>query len=186
VSDLPRLFIAVPIEPTPGLREVAEELDRLGKPVRCVRLDQLHVTLKFLGPTRADVIPQVDRVLREAVQASSAESLTLCSLGVFPSRQHPRVVWAGIDRRDPLAQIAARLDTGLSPLGVPRENRDFTPHVTLAFLNGPPPRTLLDLLDANATRGFGASRLDRVVLYRSDLSPSGPTYTELASHNLPI
>jgi 2'-5' RNA ligase len=135
-----------------------------------------HVTLKFLGATRPGVLDPV----REAVEATAAASTTfesrLTRLGAFPTPGRARVVWAGLD--DPGERFAAMvgmLDHLLSDYFV-AETRAFTPHLTVARLT--PPRAIRefapDLLDTavSSTR----FRVDRLVLYRSFLSPAGARY----------
>ena len=69
----------------------------------------------------------------------------------------------------------------MAAIGFPPEGRSFVPHVTLARLTGPPPVPLRRLIETSRDADFGEVRLDRVVLYRSDLGPSGPTYVPLGS-----
>jgi 2'-5' RNA ligase len=80
-----------------------------------------------------------------------------------------------------LAELAARVDAALARLGFPREPRPFSPHVTLGRVRVPRrDQALAAALGAAAGRDFGAWRIDRVSLMRSDLSPRGARYTELA------
>ena len=180
----PRLFIAVPIEPTPRLQEITDSLRCLGRGVRCTRLDQSHVTLKFLGPTPGQVVPQILKALDACARTERSSGVRLHSLGVFPTEERPRVLWAGIRPVEALQRMAAELDARLAATGFVPETRSFTPHLTLARFTGPPPRELPMWLDSHRQTDFGEARMTRLVLYRSDLGNAGSTYVPLGSSSL--
>jgi 2'-5' RNA ligase len=116
----------------------------------------------------------------EAVKDAAPVATRLTAVGVFPSVRRTRVVWAGLE--DPggtLASLAARLDDLLADLVEP-EARPYTPHLTLARLN--PPRDLSEFAPELVGLSVASEpfSIDRVVLYRSHLSPHGATYEPLA------
>lgn len=148
--------------------------------------DNFHLTVKFLGAVDTGRLPDVERALGEAVAEMSPFTLTLRGLGAFPSAARPRVIWAGTaDGAAELAAVAARVERALSPLGFPTEDRPFSAHVTLGRVRTPRrnPR-LAQALAASAGVELVRVPVERVSLMRSDLSPRGARYSELAGHPL--
>jgi len=166
---------------------LAAEVDRLrplARGVAWVSRDNLHLTLKFLGgvePIRLDALAEA---LTTIVAGWPAFELTVRGLGAFPSRTRPRVLWAGVDAgAAALATLAAGVDDALASLGFSREARAFSAHVTLGRVREPRPNPRL--AEALAVEGaFGRQRVTRVCLMRSQLSPLGARYSELAEARL--
>jgi 2'-5' RNA ligase len=179
-----RTFIGVPIRATPALRRVIAELDSLGKPLKAVSPDNLHITLKFLGDTHPQDIAAVGQALTAAADGKSACASELVGVGAFPHAHRPSVVWAGLQNAQVLIDLASELERRLAELGFPREQRAFQPHLTLARVRTKPPPQLAKLLAANSETHFGAVRIESAILYQSELGPQGARYTPLATANL--
>ncbi len=140
-----RLFIAVPVAD-----RVKENIGRLmeqvaGAPIeerafgqpRWVRVDGLHLTLRFLGATPNERIGELKVALESAAVGLGPFEIELHGGGAFPSPYRPRVLWIGISRGgDELAELVRQLDVELSPLGWTPESRPFSPHLTLARTDG--------------------------------------------------
>ena len=170
-------------------QRLAAAIDRL-RPhvadVAWVAESNLHVTLKFLGRVDETRAPAVADALRAALADQRAFDVGVRSLGAFPSATRPRVLWAGLDdAAGALAAVARRVDACCGALGFPRETREFAAHVTLGRVREP--RRQSRLADALA-RGadFGRLRVERVSLMRSELSPRGARYSELAAAPLAV
>ena len=120
-----------------------------------------------------------------AAAGHPAFDLDVHGLGAFPSRARPRVLWAGVTAgAAESAALAASVDAALAALGFARDGRAFAAHVTLGRVREP--RANLRLAPALAsTEDFGRQRVARVSLMRSELSPKGARYTELAAIPLP-
>lgn len=134
----------------------------------------------------AERIDGLVAALRDAVTAVAAFDATVHGLGAFPAPTRPRVIWAGVrGGADAMREVADRVDAALAPLGLPRETRPFSPHVTLGRVRVPPrdPR-LAGALAAAAGREFGRLHVAQVALMQSRLSPRGVAYTELAAARL--
>jgi 2'-5' RNA ligase len=181
-----RLFVAadVPDDVKAGLAsQLAAFRDRIPG-ARWTRSDGWHVTLKFLGSTWPRLVDEVREAVRSAATASEGFETRLTVLGVFPSKRRARVVWAGLaDPDERFAPIVESLDDLLAEHFDP-EKRSFTPHLTLARLV--PPRDLAefapDLVGSSVeSRPFV---VDRLVLYRSHLSPQGARYEAVGSEAL--
>jgi RNA 2',3'-cyclic 3'-phosphodiesterase len=170
-------------------RELGEALDRLrpaARDVAWVAPGNLHLTLKFLGAVPEVRIEPIAGALTEVGKDSSPFEARIRGLGAFPSAGRPRVVWAGVaDGAPEMVELAGRVDAALAALGVPRDERPFSPHVTLGRVRRPARNPVLaDALGSAGTREFGRIRVASLALVRSELEPRGARYTKLASVRL--
>lgn len=184
-GDEPRLFFAVPLadETRAAVAAVVDEVRRTvdetarepRSQVRWVRMDELHLTLRFLGPTPADRVPVLSRLLDETASVSSPFTVRVHDAGAFPSAARPRTLWLGIDDgQAELAALADRLGERLETAGWRRDDRPFRAHLTLARADGRREgplvaRTLAD----RAGRFETTSAVNRLVLFES-LTGGGP------------
>jgi 2'-5' RNA ligase len=183
-----RSFIAVelPEATREAIYVVQEQLKQSRAGVRWVKPAGIHLTLKFLG----NINPaQVDDVAATAAQLVRDEPpLTLCAagLGGFPSHHKPRVIWVGLQGEvERLAKIQAGLEKALEPLGFAREGRGFRPHLTIGRVKDR--HHLQSLIEAMSTLElpeFNSFDADEIILYKSDLRPTGAIYTKL--HRMPL
>ena len=182
-----RTFIAFDIsEETRQALERAQRAMAGLRGVRWARPDGIHLTVKFLGDIEDAVVPAVFEVMREAVADVGPFEYDVRGLGFFPPGRRPRVLWAGVDRGSiTLRRIAERLNAGLANVGVPPENREFKPHLTLGRVRW--------TLEVAAVEGafkkvgeadFGVCDAGEVVLYMSELRPDGARYTRLGAAGL--
>jgi RNA 2',3'-cyclic 3'-phosphodiesterase len=167
-----RVFVAV--FPPPELREEvlakARRLSLRGR-VRWSRPENVHLTLKFLGDVREEVLTGLCAAL-EVCERHVAFDARLAGFGAFPSARRAQILWVGIGvGSDELRSLATDLDAALAPLGFEREKRPYTPHLTLGRARGqpasfePPPEEYL-----------GEFRVRRVELMESTLTPEGAVY----------
>jgi len=181
MPDSIRTFLAIKIPSLDPLRRVLKELAGMGRALKIVDADNLHVTLKFLGQTDIKLVPEVRALMERAAQVRASCELSIAGLGVFPHAQRPNVVWAGLEGADTLASLTADLEAGLEPHGYPRESRPFLPHLTLARVKARPPDSLRALLSRHAKTPFGQAKIEHVEFIRSEPGPDGSRYTVLAS-----
>jgi 2'-5' RNA ligase len=179
-----RAFIAA--ELPAGLREalgrLQAELARAGVRARWVRPEGIHLTLRFLGDVPAGAVAPLAETLAAAAAGQAVLSLAAVGLGVFPGARRPRVVWVGLAGEiGGLAGLQRRLEQALAARGFPPEERPFRPHLTLGrFGDAGPPGPVADALAAHAGRELARFELGELVLFRSELRPSGAVYTALA------
>jgi 2'-5' RNA ligase len=183
-----RSFIAIelPEETRRTLTAIQEQLKQTGAGVRWVKPGSIHLTLKFLG----NILPaQVDDIAAAAAQIVRDESpITLCAagLGAFPSQRKPRVIWVGLRGEvERLVSIQARIENALETLGFAQEQRPFRPHLTIGRVKDR--RRLQTLIDAMTTLElpeFNSFDAAEIILYKSDLRPTGAIYTKL--HRMPL
>src|ERR1700722_8554114 len=145
-----RCFIAIKIPDFDRLRRGLKDLAQMGRALKAVEPNNLHVTLKFLGDNDFDLIGEIGSLVERAAQAQQPCVVKVTGLGVFPHLERPSVVWAGLEGAEILAAIAADLETGLEEFGFTRENRPFVPHLTLARVKARRPEALRPLLSRHA------------------------------------
>lgn len=159
--------------------------------VRWLRPESLHITLKFIGEQKSEQVEAISDRLRR-VEGRAVE-ISLGGHGFFPTAKSPRVFWIGIQAGPELAALAANIDSAVAELGIPREDRAFSPHLTLAragggsgspkWRKGDGPNAAFAVLEkrlaAIGDLDFGAMTAREFILYQSQLSPKGSNYTKL-------
>jgi len=180
-----RSFIAVelPEDIKRGLKRIQTELglDR-DNFVKCVSPEGIHLTLKFLGGVPPQKIKDIVSFMEAASQGIKPFELQITEVGAFPDFRRPRVVWVGLKGDiDKLVAWQQRLDDGLVPLGFAKENRPFTPHLTLARVRetcSPGDRQRLGEAVANLqVQVDDKFTVNALSLMRSQLLPAGAVYS---------
>ena len=193
-----RIFVGIELE-----EQVREKIARFLEGVRgfspdarWVRPEALHVTLKFIGEQTEEQIAAITERLRGV--AGENMEIRFQGYGFFPTAKAPRVFWIGIQAGPALAALAGNIDASLAELKIPREDRPFSPHLTLARggagsgspkwrKEDGPNSTFAELqkrLAAMSALNFGTMTAREFFLYRSQLSPGGSKYTRLQSFSL--
>lgn len=188
-----RLFVALDIDNSvrerlqtfvAGARGFAPE-------ARWVRPESLHVTLKFIGEKPVAVVEEIKRALGNVVVCPF--EMAFRGYGFFPTPKAPRVFWVGIQAGADLPHLASLVDEATAPLGIPREDHSFSPHLTLARRGGGSgaPRwhkgdspnqgfqRLNQKLAAMPAPEFGTMTAREFFLYESQLSRDGSRYRKL-------
>jgi RNA 2',3'-cyclic 3'-phosphodiesterase len=180
-----RLFIAldIPDDVRSAIATVVAKLRRACEVARWVHLEGAHVTLKFIGEVPAETAGPIKAALA-TVPFPGAIKIFFRDIGFFPNEHRPRVLWAGAVVDPELRTLAEAVENSLEPLGLAREQREFSPHVTLARFKSP--EKLDGLRAAVAAAGpleFGGAVANEFHLYQSILKPGGAEYTRLATFN---
>lgn len=176
-----RTFIALPIPETitDALRNAISLLRRMNSGVKWVRPESVHITLKFFGNIKEELVEPISEDLDSIASSVPQLDLGLSGLGVFPNMRRPRVIWVGLSGDiTPLGKLAEEIDRGCAKFGIQPEKRPFNAHVTLGRLKVPSMVDLdIDLMEENY-------RAKEVVFYKSELLPTGARYTILHSSSL--
>jgi 2'-5' RNA ligase len=145
---------------------------------------QYHFTLKFLGETPGERLEAAREAAGRAALGVPPFDLSLEGLGAFPEAGPPRVVWAGCGvGREALAALARAVEQAFGEAGFPPEPRIFAPHLTVGRVKDPrsvPGRAFREALAREGATVLGSAPARELVLFRSDLSPAGPSYVPLA------
>ena len=188
-----RAFIAIDLPASLRL-QLAEQIDSLRKilggfPVRWVRADGIHLTLRFLGDTELDKIPDVKQALLKVASSHPAFSIRLAGLGCFPNTRRPRVVWLGVEEASGvLPALQAATEAACRELGFQPEMRSFSPHLTLGRVRrDADPKSVSDLgraAELAESGPVGTTSVEEICLFQSDLRPDGAVYTKLSAARL--
>lgn len=181
-ADGKRLFVGIrpAIATVAELGEVCETLARRAQtanvPIKWIAPASYHVTVKFLGWAKAEVVPAVVDAVRAAATVAPF-SFTTARLGAFPARDRASVVWAGVDC-EPIARLARALDDACAQLGFAKEKRAFHGHITLGRLREP--RAVSEVILPFAEQVFSDTRVSTITLFESITKPTGSEYLRVA------
>ena len=193
-----RLFIALDLDNAirDRISRFIEGVSGFAPDARWAKPEALHVTLKFIGEQPEPAVDQIKQAL-SAISTSKLE-IQFRGYGFFPTAKSPRVFWIGIHAGPQLPALAATIDDCMSTLGVVKEDRAYSPHLTLArgaagsgaprWRKGDKPNPtfhhLQEKLSALPTPEFGIMTAHEFFLYQSQLSPRGSKYAKLARFDL--
>jgi 2'-5' RNA ligase len=184
-----RSFIAIQLnkEIKEELKNIQDELKNLNLDVKWVEINNIHLTLKFLGNVELDDLEKIKSVLKNISLLFKPFEINLSDLSVFPKVDFPRVIWVGLNQgKKELSALTAALEEELKKLGIPAEEREFTPHLTLGRVRSSKNKDKLKTYLNSSTPNFRKSqKIKEITLFQSELKPQGPTYTVLASFFLP-
>lgn len=184
-----RLFVALdlPDEVRRNLAELIAQLKPKCREARWARPESMHLTLKFIGHAVKDEDTQKLAELRAALAAVRSDGpveLHFRGAGFFPNSRCPRVVWCGVEASPNLARMAADIESALEPLGIPRENRDFVPHLTLARIESPRgTEPLIRAAEDLESIDLGSLSATEFYLFESKLKPSGAEYKKIEAYD---
>lgn len=172
--------ISLPLEFKEEIARLQDILKKTRAEVKWVRPESVHLTLKFLGQVAEDIIDPLAEAASVKASQTQALTLTLNGTGVFPGPRRPRVAWLGLAGDvGRIIDLQRGLEESAEKFGFAREKRTFSPHLTLGRIRSSKGIkefiTELDRLDPKPLE-FMASE---VVLFRSELKPTGAIYTPL-------
>ena len=176
-----RLFTGIEIAPDvmANLQGLLERL-RPTAEINWSPPQNLHITTKFIGEWPEERLPELKAAL-DSLSAREPLSIAIEKVGFFPNPHSPRVFWTGVHAGSGLVDLARETDKILAALGVARETRAYSPHLTLARIKTP--KQLPALLQAVASLPsleFGTFTAERFYLYHSRTAPTGSVYTKLS------
>ena len=176
-----RVFIAVTVPCGDPLAAVLRDLGRLGRAVKPVGPQNLHVTLRFLGNIDRDQADDAAEAIRMAATGRAPFACEMVGLGAFPTPRRPSVVWVGLENAAPLINIAQNLAEALDAAGMPGDGKPFHPHLTIARIKARPPAALGQLLESHRQTRFDGVTVGKIDLMESTLHPDGARYSVLDS-----
>jgi 2'-5' RNA ligase len=182
-----RIFIAVEVIPGKEFDRIFSllrktfEIDR----VKWVEKRNIHITLAFLGDTRADMINDINTMLVRKCAGSGNFELMIRGLGVFKNLNQPRIIWAGIEPSDKLTMLHRAIITGLDECGTRDVDRLFNPHLTLGRIKELKNTVMIrKFLEEFHEAEIQKVKVNEIILYESILLPSGPDYKPLSKITL--
>ncbi len=188
-----RIFIGIDLdhEVRARISRFLEGVQGFAPEARWVHPESLHITLKFIGEQTPEQVAAIAEQLRRV--ESGEFDIRFGGYGFFPTAKAPRVFGIGINAGPQLAELAERIDIAVAELGIPREDRTYSPHLTLArgggrsgspkWRKGDGPNSIFAVLEkrlgAMGEIDFGAMTAREFILYQSQVSPGGSKYTKL-------
>jgi 2'-5' RNA ligase len=177
-----RLFIAIetPPEIKPKIAAIRDQLRTSNADVKWEPDEKLHATMKFLGNTNEDLLPDFVSYIEGVGRDTAALLVKYAGLGCFPNRRMPRIIWVGIeDIKGNLAPLQHEIESGFTRFGFEEDERAFHPHVTLGRVKST--KRLDSLLRMMESITFESQTVEirEVALIKSELKPSGSLYTTL-------
>ena len=172
-----RLFVAVdlPHETKEALRSICRGVPE----ARWVPLEQLHLTLRFIGDVDDTMFAAIKGAL--AVVKSPPFDIALKGVGHFPPGKRARVLWVGMERNETLTRLAQEVELALETAGVSPEERPFSPHITLARFREPSIGGAASFEERHREFALPPFTVSAFYLYSSILGPKGATHTREAT-----
>jgi RNA 2',3'-cyclic 3'-phosphodiesterase len=186
-----RVFIAIDIDDkirkaiADLQKQIASKVDVKKGDLKWVEPNNIHLTLKFLGEISDELAAEVCQITKMVAREHQKFDLEIGSVGSFGGRS-AKVVWVGVGKgtEESLA-LQDDLNDLLTPLGYPKEQREFSPHLTLCRVNHPIAGIKMGEAIAQFSRlKLGSIAAESLCVYQSQLTPTGPNYTLLASYKL--
>lgn len=184
--SLVRLFIAVglPTSTQDSIQSFTLKLREAVGPdlVRWVAPHNVHLTLKFLGDVSPANLEAIQAMLGRQALQERGFSMSVGGLGAYPSIRRPRVIWIGLRAPEALRSLQQGLDTAAEMLGFQKEQRPFSPHLTIGRVDQHASsdglRDLRAKLEGTQIDEIGIVSVNAIRLFRSELQPAGAVYTE--------
>jgi 2'-5' RNA ligase len=186
--DKIRTFIAVrlPEDIRRRVAEIGRKLKESGADVKWVPEENLHVTIKFIGPVEPVRLSALASAVEQAAKGTAPFTVSVGGAGAFPKILRPSVVWVGITSgAEELTALAGRVESFAEEAGFPREERKFSPHITVGRVKTPAGMQKLSAsLEQFKFVEAGSFTIGTVSVMKSQLTPSGPVYSVMAEYEL--
>ncbi len=182
-----RCFIAIDL-PTEIKRQIGFVINLaapLSKDIKWVPYENIHLTLKFLGEVKENMLPEIEQRLRDTCRLYAPFPISVRATGAFPNEKKPNVLWVGIERSDSLKDLYLDIDKSMSEIGFEKENRKHSPHLTIGRVKDR--KDILQVMNCIhefKSKLFGNADVVEVHLMRSILKPSGAEYSKVCSFRL--
>ena len=168
-----RLFVALDLP-----WEVRRQLSQTATPLPGARFlppENYHVTLRFLGEMPAHRAEELDHTL--AALRGKRFTLQLGGVGVFEKAGRPQTLYVGVERSPQLDHLQAKIETAVQRIAFEPERRRFTPHVSVARLDGAPPAKLVEWVQRHNLLRSAPIPVEHFTLFSSQLGKDGAAYT---------
>lgn len=175
-----RAFIAVDIPVSQKVTNIINELKKIQINAKIVEIENMHLTLKFLGDTDENLIDEIEKIIKYSTKDMENFEITLKSMGVFPNQNYIKIAWIGVENAEPLKKIAGTIDDKLHKLGFKKEIRPFSAHLTIARIKSAKNKEkLIQLINKYQDTELQKIIIDKIILKKSILTSQGPIYTNL-------
>jgi len=182
-----RTFIAIEVSQQikynlAKIRKLLNQLKQNGHVKMSIpKVDNLHLTLQFLGQTPLDCLELIESNVKNAVQGIDAFELKICGVGAFPNLNHPKILWAGVEKTNELNILREKVVGSTADLPLKTASANYYPHLTLARVKKPSLPILQKLIKEQSDSKFGTLKVNSLSLIKSELTQSGSIYTEICN-----
>ncbi len=175
-----RLFIAalLPDNISEQLTAYINSLKKVIDGVRWEKPEKLHLTLKFLGTVEDAKAKEISAMIEHIAEGYSPFELAISEFGGFPRLKNPRVLYVGLSENEHLYNFHGELDHTLSEIGFERDERKFTPHITIGRVKKK--ISIKEVPEINKT----PFEITQIGIIKSEIRSSGSEYTPLELFNL--
>ena len=184
-----RAFIAIDLPPdvldclSQMITQLRDQIDE--KAVRWVPVENIHITLKFLGDVSENNLDVLSEIISAEATLQKPMEISVGRLGAFPNVRQPRVLWTGVEAPPELTSLQRSIETRTTKIGYPKDKRSFSPHLTMGRVSrncaASQVRKISDMICSSTVGFLGAACVQSIHLYKSDLTPNGAVYTKLFS-----
>ncbi len=177
-----RIFIGIRLseQAHEDIEKALKPFRKIHTPIKWTKQENVHLTLKFIGEIPDEKYSPIESVLDNTDFNTGPFDLKISGFGKFGRGRDLNIFWVGIEKNEKLDSIYRKIENALAKIGIEKEKRPFTPHITLGrnkkqFEFKP----IFDLLDASANQPVTTSPVASFQVFRSELRPAGPVYTVL-------
>jgi len=182
-----RLFVAIKIYPEENFLKTFNALRyalQLEK-ISWVKPENFHLTLKFLGKTPEEKLPDIRKALQEAAGQTTPFTMKIAGTGIFGSSYKPRVLWFGIEENQTMKQLGENVLNALDTAGFPRDRQNFVPHLTMGRIRKIEHKKMFqEAVTAHRQDFLQESPVEKIILYESLMKPSGVVYKVVSTFHL--
>lgn len=185
---MPRIFVAIDLSPQIK-KAIAAHIQQLRQEwpkatIGWVRPENLHLTLKFIGEVPAERLNDIANAVERAIIGCTPFTFDISGSGAFPVRGTPRVLWIGVTANRPLSRLHTNLEKELAEIGIPREAKDFHPHLTVGRVRAS--TNVREVSELHRGIGYTPHKLSvgHVSVIESTLAHTGAVYSERSKHKL--
>ena len=179
VIEMMRAFIAIDVEMNDKIEEIYNLLKKTKAKLKMVEPQNIHLTIKFLGEIDEKTAEKVKEELHEAVREIEPFKAMLKGTGVFPGKNHIRVIWIGFHDEGETLKLSQVIDEKLTKYGFKKE-KSYKPHVTIARMKSREGKEeILKIVEENKDKIFGEMECNEIKLKQSILTPKGPIYKDV-------
>lgn len=167
------------------MRNTQNQLDQTKADLKLVKPENIHLTLKFLGDVSENKLASVKEKLRETEKPEPFQA-EVRGLGVFPNPNYIKVIWAGVGKNsEKIGYIKNQVEKKMKELNFSEEDREFTPHFTIARMKSGRGKNKINSIDENNSETeYGTIEVEKIKLKESELTPQGPIYSDIEKFSL--
>lgn len=174
-----RLFIAIPFQAKENFIREWNEIKKLliGENIKWIPEKNLHLTLKFLGETPDEKVPELAKIIDQCFHYVKPKLIYWNKIGIFGSKYKPKVIWLGCKEEDYIKELYQNLKNNLEAEGFVYDRQNFVPHISLSRLKSPINKEKLEnMVNSYRDVEIQRSEINEIVLMESILKPKGAEY----------